>query len=157
MKANLLLAAFSGFIGAIILTLLMYMIKASGQKLDIPYLLGSRFVDITKTAKVYLVGNIIHLLIGAAWGMLYVALLKGLRIIINWPAGILWGLAHGIFMGVMMGILEKKHPHIGEDKSIPNPGILGRKWGTAIPYYILGLHIIFGASTLYVYHWIVMG
>lgn len=157
MEANLFIAALSGFIGAIILTLLIYLLKIFGQSLDIPLLIGSRFVDIENRPQVYTVGIIAHLLIGAGWGVLYVFLLTAMVVTPNWPAGILWGFAHGIFVGSMMGIIADTHPYIGEDKPIKNPGILGQDWGTLMPYWILGLHIIFGVSTLAVYHWWVFG
>jgi hypothetical protein len=155
MEANLYIAAFAGFIGAIILTLLIYLLKLGGQNLDIPYLIGTRFVDPQNTQKVYTVGVILHLLIGAGWGVLYVFLLTAMVVTPNWPAGILWGLGHGIFVGSVMGIMADTHPEIGENKAIPDPGIMGRKWGSLIPYYVLGLHIIYGASTLAIYYQIV--
>lgn len=155
MQANLLLGAVSGLIGAIILTLLIYLLKLFNQDLDIPYLLGSRFIDIEKPAKIYITGIILHLLIGAGWGVLYIILLTAMRVVPNWPAGILWGFGHGIFIGVIMGILADTHPYIGKNKPISDPGILGQRWGTLIPYWILVLHIIFGISTLGIYHWLV--
>lgn len=153
MEANLLIAAVSGLIGAVVLTLLIYTLKAFGQDLDIPYLIGSRFIDIKKRTQVYTVGITLHLLIGAGWGVLYVFLLTAMGVEPNWPAGILWGFAHGIFVGAMMGILADTHPYIGDDKPIKNPGILGHQWSELMPYWILGLHVIFGICTLTVYHW----
>lgn len=153
MEVNLLVAALSGFIGAIILTLLMYLLKMSGQDLDIPYLIGTRFVDIENRSKVYTVGILLHLLIGAGWGVLYVFLLTAMVVEPNWPAGILWGFAHGIFVGAMMGILADTHPYIGDGQPIKNPGILGHEWSELMPYWILGLHVIFGVCTLTFYHW----
>lgn len=153
MEVNLFVAALSGFIGAIILTLLIYLLKSFGQDLDIPYLIGTRFVDIENRQKVYTVGILLHLLIGAGWGVLYVFLLTAMVVEPNWPAGILWGFAHGIFVGAMMGILADTHPYIGVDKPIKNPGILGNEWSALMPYWILGLHIVFGVCTLTFYHW----
>ena len=152
MHVNLWVAAYSGFIGAIILTVLIYLLKLFGQQVDIPYLIGTYVVDIQNKKKVYTVGIILHLLIGALWGIIYVSLMKGLAITTNWPAGILWGFAHGVFMGSMMGIMAESHPYIGKDKPISDPGIMGREWGTLVPYWILGLHVIFGATTLLIYH-----
>lgn len=153
MEANLFIAAFSGFVGAIILTLLIYLLKVFGQDLDIPYLIGSRFIAITKRSQVYAAGILLHLLIGAGWGIIYVILLTAMVVTPNWPAGILWGFTHGIFVGSMMGILADTHPYIGDDKPIPNPGIMGSEWGTLIPYWILVLHTIYGVCTLGIYHW----
>lgn len=153
MEANLLIAALSGLIGAIVLTLLIYLLKLFGQDLDIPYLIGSRFVDIENESAVYTTGILLHLLIGAGWGVLYVILLTAMVVVPNWPAGILWGFGHGIFVGAMMGIIADTHPYIGDDKPINSPGILGSEWGTLMPYWILGLHIVFGVCTLSFYHW----
>jgi hypothetical protein len=157
MEANLLIAAGSGLIGAIILTLLIYLLKIFGQNLDIPYLIGSRFVNIENKSKVYTIGIILHLLTGAGWGVLYVILLTAMVVVPNWAPGILWGFAHGIFVGAMMGIIAESHPQIGEGKPIENPGILGNEWGALMPYWILGLHVIFGVCTLSIYHWLVFG
>lgn len=157
MEANLFIAAVSGFIGAILLTLLIYLLKGFGQKLDIPYLIGTRFVDIKNKTQVYVVGILLHLIIGAGWGILYVFLLTAMAVPPNWPAGILWGLGHGIFVGSMMGIIADTHPYIGENKPIDSPGILGHEWGTLIPYWILILHIIFGVCTLSIYYQWVLG
>lgn len=155
MEPNLLIAAVSGFIGALILTILIYLLKYFGQDLDIPYLIGTRFVDIQNKSKVYVVGILLHLIIGAGWGVLYVILLTAMVVTPNWPIGILWGFGHGIFIGAMMGIIADTHPYIGENKPIESPGILGQEWGTLMPYWILGLHIIYGVSTLFIYHrWI---
>lgn len=153
MEPNLLIAAISGFIGALILTFLIYLLKLFGQDLDIPYLIGTRFVDIRNKSQVYVVGILLHLLIGAGWGILYVILLTAMVVTPNWPAGILWGLGHGIFVGAMIGIIADTHPYIGENKPIQNPGILGQEWGALMPYWILALHIIFGVCTLSIYHW----
>lgn len=152
MEANLIYGAYAGFLGAIILTLLIYLLKSLGYKLDIPYLLGSRFIDINNTSGVYMLGIILHLIIGAGWGILYVFMISAMAVTPNWPIGILWGFGHGIFIGVLMGILSENHPHIGEGKAINNPGILGTKWGDAIPYLFLALHIIYGASAMAIYH-----
>lgn len=156
MEANLLLGALAGFIGAILLTLLIYLTKALGYEIDIPYLLGSRFMNIENTTSVYTLGVILHLIIGAFWGVLYVFMITAMAVTPNWPIGILWGFGHGIFVGILMGILSENHPNIGEGKLIENPGILGRKWGVAIPYIFLILHIIFGASSMAIYHQMMM-
>lgn len=145
MESNLLIAAFSGLMGALVLTLLIYLLKAFGHNLDIPYLIGSRFVNIEKTNRVYSTGIALHLLIGAGWGVLYVVLLTAMVVTPNWPAGILWGFAHGIFVGSMMGILADTHPYIGEGKPISDPGILGQNWSDLMPYWIWGCTLFSGS------------
>jgi len=157
MEANFFFAGLSGFVGALILTLLIYLLKMSGQKLDIPYIIGTRFIDSRETSQVYLLGNLLHLVTGACWGILYVFLISAMAVTPNWPAGILWGLGHGIFVGSMLGIITDSHPAIGEGKAIADPGIMGSSWGPLIPYWILLLHMIFGASAMAIYHYFVSG
>lgn len=152
MEANLLLGGFAGLCGAVIMTILIYLLKAFDYHIDIPYLLGTRFLDINNTGTVYTLGIILHLLAGAAWGVLYVFMITAMRVDPNWPIGILWGFGHGIFIGVLMGILSETHPYIGEGKPMSDPGIMGRRWGDAIPYLVLALHVIFGASAMAIYH-----
>jgi len=157
MEANFFFAALSGFIGALILTILLYLLKAGGQEVDIPYFIGSRFIDIQYSTEIYLVGNLLHWVIGACWGILYVFIMSAMAVTPNWPAGILWGFVHGIFIGCIMEMIGESHPAVGENKPIDNPGILGRSWGTLIPYWFLALHIIFGASSMAFYHYFMNG
>jgi len=152
MAANLFEAALSGLSGAVIMTVLIYLFKAWGLSLDIPYLLGTRFVSTGNRTKAYLTGMTLHLLSGAVWGIVYVFFLTAMAITPNWPAGILYGFAHGIFIGVMIGILAQSHPLIGEGRPMEDPGMFGSRWGTGIPYVLLATHIVYGVSTLYIYH-----
>jgi len=154
MDGSLLLGAISGLVGTVIITILSYFLNIAGHTLDLPYLLGARFVDIKDKAKVYTAGLLLHLLAGAAWGAMYILTITAMGIQANWPAGILWGFAHGIFVGVMLGLLSDDHPHIGEGKLIDDPGIMGRRWSPLMPYWILGLHVIFGVVTLFTYRFL---
>lgn len=152
MEASLLIALLSGLIGAAILTILIYLLPFFGYQLDIPYLIGSRFVDLKQKTRLYFVGITLHLIIGGAWGVLYVFLISAMAATPNWATGLLWGFGHGIFVGSMMGILADSHPKMGKGNPIDHPGILGRRWGAAMPYFILGLHIIYGISAMAIYH-----
>ena len=155
MVQNLLIAAVSGIAGAAVMTCFIYLFKVTDLDLDIPYLLGSRFVAIGNRAKVYGTGLILHLLSGAFWGALYVYFLTAMAVTPNWPAGILFGFAHGIFVGAMIGILSENHPQIGENKPLSDPGMFGSRWGAGIPYVLLAVHVIYGVTTLFIYHrWI---
>lgn len=150
-ETNLLLAALAGLIGAAVMTIFIYLLRISGQRLNFPFLLGTFLVDYDHKSKAYAVGNILHLIIGAFWGVLYVFTLAAMGLQPTWPAGILWGFAHGIFIGVIMSTIGEAHPYMGEGKPIPEPGILGARWSNLMPYWILGLHIIFGVVTLFTY------
>ncbi len=150
-EANLLLAFVAGMIGTVAITLILFAVKKTGHNLDLPYLLGSYFVDISDKTKTYVVGNILNILIGGVWGLIYILTLVAMGVRPVWTAGILWGFAHGIVVGVMMSTITQSHPHMGKGKEISDPGILGSNWSDTMPYIILGIHIIFGVITLYVY------
>ncbi|MDZ7771325.1 MAG: hypothetical protein U5K31_01040 [Balneolaceae bacterium] len=154
MEANLFIGALSGLAGAFILTLLIYLLGGMGVKIDIPYLLGSRFVDPSNRGGVYGLGVVLHLVAGAGWGVLYVFLLTAMGVHPDWPAGLLWGFAHGIFVGVIMGTLSQNHPHIGEGRALSDPGMMGRRWGAGVPYALLLLHMTYGAVTLITYDYL---
>lgn len=154
MAENLLLAAISGLGGAAVMTVFIYIFKASGQDLDIPLLLGSRFLSLENRMNVYVVGLLLHLLSGTFWGAMYVYFLAAMRITPNWPAGILFGFAQGIFIGAVIGFLAESHPNIGEGKEMSDPGMFGARWGTGIPYVLLITHVIYGVTTLSIYHFL---
>src|SRR5699024_7167793 len=81
LEGDLLLGAFCGFIGAIVMTIIIYLARTFGhQKLNFPFLLGTFWVDIEQKTKAYLVGNILHLIIGACWGMLYIFTLSAMGV-----------------------------------------------------------------------------
>lgn len=154
MDGNILYGVIAGVLGTAVITLLLYAVKIGGHRLDIPFLLGSRVTDINKRPKVYATGFILHFLAGAAWGAMYILTLTAMGVPPNWPAGILWGFAHGIFVGVVMSTMADTHPYIGKGKPIADPGMLGHRWSELMPYWILGVHIIFGVSMLLIYRWL---
>lgn len=152
MAVNLLLAALAGIIGAAIMALFIYLFKAAGFNLDIPWLLGTRYVAIENLSKAYTIGMILHLLLGAFWGMFYVYSLIAMAVPPNWPAGIMYGVSHSIFIGAMIGILSSSHPHIGEGKAMSDPGMFGHQWGIGVTVELFIIHIIYGVSTLGIYY-----
>ncbi|MGM0586906.1 MAG: hypothetical protein ACQETE_00685 [Bacteroidota bacterium] len=151
-------AAAAGLVSAVVMMILIALVQVGGYRLDFPYLLGSRIVGVDNKVTTYTVGAVLHLLVGVFWGMLYVILMAGMNLTPNWPAGLLWGFAHGIFVGVLMSTATRKHPHVGEGQEIGDPGMLGRRWSPAMPYWVLVLHMIYGGVTLYLYHlWVFAG
>jgi hypothetical protein len=151
-------AAAAGAIGAVVMAMLIPLVKLGGYRLDFPFILGSRVVGISNNTTTYSVGLLLHLLMGAAWGILYAILLAGMNFTPNWPAGLLWGFAHGVFTGVLLSTTTRNNPHIGDGKTLPDPGMMGRRWSPAMPYWILVLHMIFGGITLFLYYrWAFMG
>jgi len=150
--ANLFLAAVSGLVGAIVLTVLVYIFSGVGIKMDIPYLLGTRFSKSDSKSQAYIVGIILFLLIGAFWGFFYVTLMMGLSELPSWEFGLLYGFGHGFFMGVIISTFADSHPKVGEGKLIPDPGMFGANWGALVPAAIIIAHMIFGVITIFTYN-----
>lgn len=151
MALNILQAAIAGIVGAVVMAIFIYLFKAGGINLDIPWLLGTRFISFKERGKAYATGFVLHLVLGGLWGIFYVFCLTALAVPPNWPAGILYGTAHGIFIGAMIGILSSSHPDIGEGKAMTDPGMFGRRWGIGVSIALLVTHIIYGVSTLLIY------
>ncbi|MFH5832688.1 hypothetical protein ACG2F4_12870 [Halalkalibaculum sp. DA3122] len=152
MGVNLFLAGVAGIVGAAVMALFIYLFKAVGYNLDIPWLLGTRFVPIEDRSRAYTVGMTLHLLLGAFWGIFYVFTLSAMAVTPNWPAGIMYGVSHSIFIGAMIGILSSEHPHIGEGKAMSDPGMFGHQWGIGVTVELFVIHIIYGVSTLGIYY-----
>lgn len=152
MNANLLLSAFSGFVGAIAMLIAMYIFVGFGIQLDIPFLIGSRHTRPDQRGKAYALGILLFLLIGAIWGILYTIFMMGMVQTPKWTLGLLFGAAHGFFAGVLLSTYADSHPHVGPDKSIPDPGMFGNLWGISVPFLIILLHVIFGLVTTILYN-----
>ncbi len=144
MSANFSVAALAGLGGALAMTVFMYILVAIGFRIDVLYLIGTRFVDPSDSGKAYTVGFILHLLIGIIWGLLYVLLMIGMVESPNWTLGLQFGAAHGLFVGVIISTFADSHPHVGPDKAIPDPGMFGNRWGISIPFIIVLLHVLYG-------------
>jgi hypothetical protein len=152
MSANFGIAAIAGLGGALAMTIFMYILVAFGFRIDVLYLIGSRFVDPSDSGKVYTVGLIVHLLIGIIWGLIYVLLMIGMVEDPRWTLGIQFGVAHGLFVGVVISTFADSHPYVGPDKAIPDPGMFGNRWGKSIPFIIVLLHIVYGLAMTMLYN-----
>jgi len=153
LTANLLLGALSGLFGAVVMTLCIYVLNKSGVHFDILYLIGTRFVDPRQKSKAYTVGTIVHLLIGALWGVLYIILIMGMSEIPRWTLGLLFGFAHGFFSGIILSTVADANPNVGNGKAISDPGMFGNRWGKSVPFYIFVVHMVFGLVTVISYNW----
>lgn len=152
MSADFGIAAIAGLGGVVAMTIMMYILVGFGFRLDIPYILGSRFIHPGSNGKIYTVGILLHLLIGVLWGLIYTLLMIGMVQPPKWTLGLLFGAAHGFFVGVLLSTFADAHPHVGEHKAIPDPGMFGNKWGTSIPFLIILLHIAYGLTMTILYN-----
>ncbi len=152
MSADFGVAALAGLGGVVVMTVLMYIMVAFGFRVDIPYLIGTRYVNPDRSGMVYFIGFLLHLMIGILWGFIYTLLMIGMVESPNLMLGFLFGTAHGIFVGVLISTFADRHPHVGQDKAIPDPGMFGNRWGISVPFMIILLHIVYGLTMTYLYN-----
>lgn len=136
-------AIFAGIIGTVAMTVLMYMGKAIGMPMDMPLLLGLMVRD-DGSAGTYVVGGIVHLMMGAAFGIVYAALFDLLKVDPTWGWGALFGAVHGVIAGFALGMMPAFHPRMGTGKALAAPGLFGVRYGAMMPAGIVLLHILFG-------------
>jgi len=145
---NVIGAIVAGVIGTIMMTIVMVMAPKMGMpEMDIVGMLGSMFnKDGNRT-----VGLVLHLMMGAIFGIVYAAL---------WSAGIgavtlLWGavfgIVHWLVSGIMMGGMGMMHAGV-KAGTVDAPGIFMTNNGGAMAFMggLVG-HIIFGLVVALVY------
>lgn len=149
--ANLGYAALAGIAGAIVIGILGYIFKIFGIRLDFPFIVGSFFTKPGETGKSYIIGIIVHLVIGAIFALLFIIVFMGMNIVPSWEMGLLFGLGNGLLSGVAFGTLGEDHPLMGEGKKIPDPGVFLTKWGLPTTVIFVGLHMLFGVVVVLLY------
>ncbi len=143
-------AIFAGIIGTVVMTVLMYMGRAMGMPMDMPLMLGLMVRDDEGTGT-SIVGGMIHLMMGAAFGLLYAGLFELLAVNSPWGWGALFGAVHGIIAGFAFGMMPAFHPRMGTGKALATPGLFGARYGAMVPAGIVMLHIVFGIIVAGIY------
>lgn len=131
------------------MTVLMYLGKAMGMNMDLPRTLGLMFVSADNPLVVYVLGLLLHFVIGALFGVIYGWLL--LNAPSTWPWGGLLGALHGMLAGFFLGLMPTFHPRMGEDDPVQPPGLFGKNYGRMVPIGLVLLHIVFGLVVAWVY------
>ena len=145
---NILGALVAGLVGTIVMTAVMVMAPKMGMpKMDIVGMLGSMFDKNGNRT----VGMIIHLMMGLIFAIVYAAL---------WNAGIgsvsiLWGavfgVAHWLVSGLMMGGMGMMHAGV-KAGTVDAPGVYMTNNGGMMAFMggLIG-HVIFGIVVVLVY------
>jgi uncharacterized membrane protein YagU involved in acid resistance len=140
-----------GFVGTLVLTTVMS--AAQGLRLtrmSLPYMLGTMFTPNRDRAK--LVGNLVHLAMGWAFSLLYVAAFEAWRQA-TWLRGAAIGLLHALFvLSVGMRLLPGLHPRMASEQQGPTvarqlepPGFFAVNYGVQTPVSVIVAHVVFGA------------
>ncbi|MEX2229982.1 MAG: hypothetical protein WEB13_10140 [Dehalococcoidia bacterium] len=152
-------AVFAGLIGTVVMTAIMYGAAMMGMKMDMPMMLGTMLMP--RGTAAWLVGVMVHLMMGAIFFVVYAALFDAFAIesgIVGWAA--LFGAVHGVIAGMALGMMPMMHPRLettpaggGPPSSggVPAPGIFARNLGPIGPVAIIVLHVVFGAVAGVVY------
>jgi hypothetical protein len=144
-------AILSGFVGTIVLTILL----AGSQglrltRMNIPFMLGTFLTPDRDLAK--LLGFAVHFVNGWGIALLYAVLLQ------VWGGGTWWqgaiiGFVHGLFVLVaVMPIMPGVHPRMASEqrgptptKQLEPPGFLALNYGHRTPISIMLAHVVYGA------------
>lgn len=157
MEFQLDTAILAGLIGTAVMTAVMYMGYMMNMRMDMPMMLGTMFLP--KGPAAWAVGLMMHLMMGAAFFVVYALLFDALSIessIVGWSA--IFGLVHGTAAGMAMGMMPVMHPRMATatgpvaDDRVPSPGIFATSFGLMGPMALLALHLVYGVVGGLVYN-----
>ncbi|HEX3986098.1 MAG TPA: hypothetical protein VHX13_05740 [Acidobacteriaceae bacterium] len=147
-----------GFVATVALTTLSAGAQGAGlTRMSFPDVLGLAVTPSRDKAKIY--GFLLHGLLGLVYSLIYVAIFESLHEA-NWWIGALIGLAHALFvLVVVMKLLPSVHPRMASERYGPTakrmlepPGFLALHYGVQTPLAILVSHLAFGVILGAFYH-----
>ena len=129
-----------GILGAAAISLVTAVLRAFGLPLSIELVLGT-LTGIEPGGTAFGIGLLIHLTMGALFGLLYAYLFEKVWDHGGATTGMLTAVVHASLIGILIGLTPQFHPMIPE--RMPDPG----------PYFanlgVLGVLTFFGAHLLY--------
>lgn len=174
-------AAIAGFLGGLVMSMVMkVMAKAGKTEMDLALIEGSMFTGDQKKAMA--IGMMMHLVVfsGVVIGSIYALLFSVFDLEASnlWWAGALFGVVHGAMAGVMMPALPLMHPRMAPPDSplareVPTaarpgspvltaqpelrlraPGLFGKDYGKTMPAMVIMVHVLYGLTVGLVYWWL---
>lgn len=143
-------AIFAGILGTALMTLAIVAGRIMGLATDMVRVLGLMFVPETRPRQAYVVGLIVHFVIGGMFGIVYALLLTATGAVQFVGAaaayGAMFGVLHGVGVGVALGAIPAVHPRMGTGEVLQAPGFFGRNMGLGMPVAMILLHIIYGVA-----------
>lgn len=133
-------AAFAGVLGALAMSLVMFLFRLGGVNVSLEALLGSMFDELVPVPA-WVSGFVVHLLIGAIVGLVYALIFEvvgtsGALV----GAGV--GLAHGLMAALIMSGIPAMNPP-NQYETAPGAFLSNLSYGPAI---FLLLHVVFGIT-----------
>ena len=146
----------AGLVGAIVMLAVIYMGLASGMtSMNLLQTLGTMAAPKASKQAVYGIGLAMHLMMGAAFGLVHAGLLHAVDPTSDGAAagyGLLFGGVHGILVAFMLPImLTAMHPLVRSGE-MSAPGLAMTGLGKMTPVGITMAHVAFGvvAGAIYV-------
>ncbi len=141
-------AIFGGAAGALAMLVVIYGGRAMGMtKMDLLRTLGTMVQPKGNTNVVYGTGLMMHLMMGAAFGLVHAGLLHAFDPTSGGAAfglGILLGAVHGMMVtGGMPMMLKMVHPLV-KDGTIDDPGVAMTGFGRMTPMGMVMAHVVYG-------------
>ena len=139
---NILNAVIAGVVASLVFSIVLAMAPKMGMpKMDIVSLLGSMF----SARSNQVLGWMMHLMMGAVFALIY-AFLWSLGIgAATWVGGLVFGAAHWLLVGIIMGMIPIMHVGI-KSGAVKAPGLWMTNNGGLMAFMggLVG-HMIFGA------------
>ncbi len=141
-------AVYAGIAGAIAMLAVIYMGRAVGMTtMDLLRTLGTMVAPKAPPNTVYAIGLMMHLMMGAAFGLVHAGLLHAIGPSTDQAAiwiGLVLGLVHGVGVTAMMpAMLDMAHPLVRSGE-IGKPGVAMTGFGPMTPMGMLLAHAVFG-------------
>lgn len=149
-------AIFGGAVAAMAMLVVIYGGRAMGMtRMDLLRTLGTMVLPKADEKVVYGVGLMMHLMMGAAFGLLHAGLLHAFDPSSGGAAfglGILIGAVHGMLVtGGMPFMLKMAHPLV-KDGTIEDPGIAMSGFGKMTPMGMVMAHAVYGIVIGIIYY-----
>ncbi len=149
-------AILAGIVGAIAMLGIIYGGRAMGMtRMDLLRTLGTMVAPRASSTTTYAIGTMMHLMMGAAFGLVHAGILTGLDPSTDAGAtalGLVIGLVHGLIVTMAMPMmLTMAHPLVRNGEIEP-PGVMLTGFGSMTPAGVTMAHAVFGlvAGAIYV-------
>lgn len=134
-------AAVAGVLGALAMTLAMFLFRLAGVNVNLESLLGSLIVP-PGGLDPWVMGFLIHVAVGAVAGFVYAVIFEMAVQQAGAVVGAGLGICHGLLAGLMMSGIPAMNPLALGAQSAPGPFLQNVSYG---PFVFLALHALFGA------------
>ena len=149
-------AVVAGLVGAVAMLMVIYGGRAAGMtSMDLLRTLGTMVAPKSTGGSTYAIGLMMHLMMGAGFGLVHAGLLHAAAPTTTSAAtvlGLVFGLAHGVIVVAMMpAMLTMGHPLV-RSGAMPTPQVAMTGYGKMTPMGMTMAHVVFGlvAGVLYV-------